>query len=150
MANTNGVGDLGDSIFVDGEDGEDKITLKADGTCKAGDLVGQTSGNGTARGVDLDGNLDEFDGIARERYDTDINSAFTAADPIQVVRPKAGRKYRVKLLDQGGAKYQGEPMTFSNTAGALTAVGDAESAHVCRLSKDIADDDIICEVVWGA
>lgn len=149
MANTN-LSDLGGSIFVDGYDGESTITLLADGTAKAGSLVGQTSGSGTMRGVDLDGNLDEFDGILVERYDTDLDSAPTAGKACTVVRPKAGRKYRVQMADQGAAKYQGEPMTFSNTAGIITAAGDAESAHVCRLSKDIADDDTVCEVVWGA
>lgn len=148
MANTS-LSDLGGSIFVNGYDGELLITLKADGTCKAGWIVGQASGNGTARGVDLDGNLDELDGIAVERYDTDIDTAFTSGDAIEVVVPKSGKVYRVKA-DPTGAAYAGEPVTMhATTAGAIDNGGDAEAVHIGRLYRDMGASDTWAEIVWG-
>lgn len=147
---TNKLSDLGGSIFVDGYDGERKVTLKADGTAKAGHLVGQAAGDGIARGVDVDGNLDEFDGIQATRYDTDIDTAPTAGVAVDVYYPISGHRYRVSMGDPGGAIYVGEPMIHHATqAGALYKGGDIEAVYSARLSKDAANGDNFCEVVWG-
>lgn len=148
MANTL-LSQLGGSIFVDGYDGETIITLLADGTAKAGWIVGQSAGAVSARGTDVDGNLDETMGILKERYDTDIDTAPTANELVEVVIPKSGRRYRVLMIDQNGALNPGEPMTFSNTAGAVTAGANIEAEHCGRLNKAIADDDLWCELIWG-
>lgn len=146
---TNKLSDLGDSIFVDGEDGESKTPLIADGTAKAGYLVGQTTGNGTMRSVNATGNLDEFDGILQERYDTDLDSAPTALKVCEVVHPKAGRRYRVAVY-LAAAAYSGEPMIMNTGhAGMLEVGGDSEAEHVARLSKNAANADNFAEVVWG-
>lgn len=149
MANTT-LSSLGGKIWVDGYSGETIITLKADGTCKAGWIVGQASGNGTARGVDTDGNLDELDGIALPRYDTDLDTAFTSGDLISVVIPISGKTYRVKMTDAGGSLYAGEPMVLTTVAGEVAAGADIEAVHIGRLRKSIVDDDTWCELVWGA
>jgi len=148
MANTT-LSSLGGKVCVDGLAGEVIITLIADGTCKAGWIVGQATGNGTARGVDTDGNLDELDGIALPRYDTDIDTAFTAGDLISVLIPISGRTYRVPMTDQNGSLYAGEPMTLTTVAGEVTAGADSEAVHVGRLRKNIVDNDTWCELVWG-
>ena len=147
----NAFSDLGGTIFVDGYDGERKVTLIADGTAKAGHLVGQTSGNGTLRGVNPTGNLDEFDGICERRYDTDLDTAFTAGVAVDVYYPKAGHRYRILIKDPGAAAYAGEPMIFTaGSAGALGVAGNAETEHSARLSKNVANGDTYAEVVWGA
>lgn len=141
---------LGGTIFVDGYDGERKVTLKADGTAKAGHLVGQAAGDGIARGVDFNGNLDEFDGIQATRYDTDIDTAPTAGKAVDVYYPISGHRYRILIKDPGGAAYVGEPMVWvSGTVGALDKGGDIEATYMARLSKDIANLDTFAEVVWG-
>lgn len=141
---------LGGTIFVDGYDGERKVTLLADGTAKAGWLVGQAAGDGIARGVNPTGNLDEFDGIQAKRYDTDIDTAPTAGLAVDVYYPISGHRYRIRIKDPGGAAYVGEPMIFiAGTAGALDKAGDIEAVHQARLSKDIANLDTFAEVVWG-
>lgn len=147
MANT--LKDLGGSIFVDGEDGERKISLIADGTAKAGYLVGQTAGSGTMRASNATGSLDETDGILMERYDTDLNTAPTSGDVCEVVYPISGHRYRVAVY-LAAAAYSGEPMKYNTGhAGMLEAAGDYESEHVARLSKDAASGDNFAEVVWG-
>lgn len=146
----NKLSDLGGTIFVDGYDGERKITLIADGTAKAGHLVGQAAGDGIARGVDIDGSLDEFDGIQATRYDTDIDSAPTAGLAVDVYYPKAGHRYRVHIGDPGTTLYSGEPMIHHATqAGALYQGAAQEAVHQARLSRDVANGDAYAEVVWG-
>lgn len=148
MANTK-LSDLGGGVCIDSGE-ELTITLLADGTAKAGWLVGQSAGAVTARGVDVDGNLDEMIGILMERYDTDLDTAPTAGELVKVVIPRSGRRYRVYMSDQGGAKYAGEPMVpHATDAGQITAGGDVEAVHIGRLAKDIADDDRFCELIWG-
>lgn len=147
----NKLSDLGGSIFVDGYDGERKITLKADGTAKAAHLVGQTAGDGTARGINPTGNLDEFDGIQAKRYDTDLDSAPTAGKAVDVYFPISGHRYRIHIKDPGAAIYSGEPMNWiAGTAGALDKTGDVEAQHVARLAKDAANGDTYAEVTWGS
>lgn len=147
---TNKLSDLGDSIFVDGYDGERIVTLKADGTAKAAHLVGQAAGDGIARGVDIDGNLDEFDGIQMKRYDVDLDSAPTAGDVIQVAYPKSGHRYRIHIADPSTVLYPGEPMIFHATdPGQAYQGGAAEAEHIFRLSKEVANGDRYCEGVWG-
>lgn len=141
---------LGGTIFVDGYDGERKVTLKADGTAKAGWLVGQASGDGIARGVDPNGNLDEFDGIQDKRYDTDLDTAPTAGVAVDVYYPKSGHRYRIRIKDPGTAIYPGEPMIFiSGTAGALDKAGDIETVYQARISREAPNGATFAEVVWG-
>lgn len=148
---TNTMKDLGGSICVDGYDGEVIIPMIADGTAKMGWFVGGTSGSSTIRGVNPTGNLDEFTGIQMRQYKTDINTAPTAGDPVSVLIPKAGRRYRVHIKDPGAAIYVGEPMIFiAGTAGAVDKAGDAEAEHNCRIAKDVANGDTYAEVIWGA
>jgi hypothetical protein len=141
---------LGDSIYVDGEDGESKVTLIADGTAKAGWLVGQTAGDGTARAMNPTSNYDELDGIMEQRYDTDLDTAPTVGKPVVVARPKAGKKYRVKIKDPGTTLYPGEPMIpIAGTDGALDKAGDIEAFHMARISKQVANGQTFAEVTWG-
>lgn len=147
---TNKLSDLGGTIFVDGYDGETKLTLKADGNVKAGWLVGQAAGNGVAIGVDIDGSLDEFDGILATRYDTDIDTAPTAGDAVDVYYPKSGRKYRIHIGDPGTTLYSGEPMIHHATEpGAAYQGAASEAVRIARLSRDVANGDLFAEVVWG-
>lgn len=147
---TNKLSDLGSSIFVDGYDGERKITLKADGNVKAGWLVGQAAGDGIAIGVDIDGSLDEFDGILATRYDTDIDTAPAAGVAVDVYYPKGGHRYRVHIGDPGTPIYSGEPMIHHATEpGALYQGAAQEAVHQARLSRDVANGDLFAEVVWG-
>jgi hypothetical protein len=148
MANT--LSSLGGTIFASGEDGEISVTLLADGTAKAGYIVGQTAGSGTMRSSNATGNLDETDGILVERYDTDIDTAPTAGKACRVIIPKAGRIYRVAVY-LAAAAYAGEPLIHNTGhAGMLQVGGDLESEHVARLWKNAASGDNFAEVIWGA
>lgn len=146
----NKLSDLGGSIFYDGYDGEAMITLIADAASKAGWLVGQTSGAGTAVPVDTNANLDELDGICVERYDTDIDSVYGAGVIIDVALPKAGRRYIVAIYS-AGALYAGEPMipNAGTNAGMLIAGANLEVGHLARLFKNITAADNFAIVTWG-
>lgn len=147
----NKLSDLGGSVFYDGYGGETMITLIADAASKAGWLVGQTLGAGTAVPIDTNANLDEFDGICVERYDTDIDSVYGAGVIIDVAYPIAGRRYIVAIYDAAGL-YAGEPMipNAGTNAGMLIAGAALEGAHLAKLFKNTTAADNFGIVTWGA
>jgi len=98
--------------------GENRIPALADGTAKAGNIVGIADADGKAKGTDLGAN-DVFHGILDKRYDTAIDTAPTAGDAVSVIVPKSGNKYIIRVTDPGGALVTGSSLTWSATAGTL-------------------------------
>lgn len=139
---------LGGQVCADSRADELWISRKADGAIKAGWAV-DISGS-TAVGTDVDGSLDEFGGFVLPRYDTDVDTAFTAGDLIDIVIPQGGHLYNVYISDPGATNYAGEPMIFHATAaGELDAGGDIEAEHVARLFDDILDTTRFATIIWG-
>jgi hypothetical protein len=136
--------ELGASVCVNSAE-ETFITALADGTAKAGWVVGLTAA-GVIAGSDTDG-VDEFVGIVMERYDTDLDTAVTAGKTVQVVLPRSGHRYRVIVTDLNSS-IPGVPVGFGATAGALSVVATIESTHVARTWK-YTDGDTIAELIWG-
>ncbi|KKM82247.1 hypothetical protein LCGC14_1321590 [marine sediment metagenome] len=139
---------LGGKVCMDSRGDELSIVRKADGTLRAGWLA-DISGE-TAVGINPTGNLDEFGGICRPRYDTDVDTAFTSTRLIDIVIPQGGHLYNIKIKDPGATLYAGEPLiAIASTAGALDKVGDIESEHVARIFDDVLDNTTFATVIWG-
>lgn len=129
---------------------EVKVPALGDGTSKAGNIVGLNS-SGKATNVNAD-TVDLFQGILEKRYDTDIDTAIADASPCNIIVPKSGRVYAVRIADQGGSLSKGWALTFG-TAGNLTTAGAAGLAAtapiVAYLDEDIVDDDVVARVRWA-
>ena len=148
MAAVTKLSELGGKVLMDSRENELIISRKADGTLKAGWLA-DISGD-TAVGTDVDGNLDEFGGFCLPRYDTDVDTAYTVGDLIDIVIPQGGHLYNIKVTDPGGTAYAGEPLKFHATvAGELQIAGDIEGEHVARLFDDILDTSVFATIIWG-
>ena len=148
MAAVTKLSELGGKVLMDSRENELIISRKADGTLKAGWLA-DISGD-TAVGTDVDGNLDEFGGFCLPRYDTDVDTAYTVGDLIDIVIPQGGHLYNIKVTDPGGTAYAGEPLKFHATvAGELQIAGDIEAEHVARLFDDILDTSVFATIIWG-
>ena len=147
MANTS-LSDLGGKVNVD-DPNPSTIPAIGDGTCKAGDLVGKTSG-GVVQYCTGSGNLDEFLGILMARYDTDIDTAIASGDACEILVPKGGRRYRCKIEDPSGTVLAGEPCLINADGnGELEKAGDIEGIHCCTLSKTAVTGDTYVEILWG-
>lgn len=147
MAAVTALSTLGGRVCMDSRANELVIVRNADGTLKAG--WGADISGSTAVGVDTDGNLDEFGGFCLPRYDTDVDTAFTAADLIEIVIPQGGHLYNVYVADPGATVYAGKPLVWTTTAGNLTADGDAEAEHVARVFNDYLDNTRYATIIWG-
>jgi len=139
----NKISDLKGDVIV-GDEGEEEITtMLADGTAKAGQFVGNSSG--TVAGCDTDG-VDTFVGIQLKRYDTDLDTAPTAAKPVRVVKPKSGHKYRVFVTDLN-ASGPGILLNFGSTAGSLSVVAAIENEKVAK-TVSYTDGDTVAVIEW--
>lgn len=149
MAAVTALSTLGGKVRMDSRGNELTISRKADGTAKAGWLVGCTDGI-TAVGINPTGNLDELLGIQLPRYDTDVDTAPTAALLIDIVIPQGGRLYNIKIKDPGATLYGGEPLLpIAGTAGALDKAGDIETEHIARIFDKVITGTTFATVIWG-
>lgn len=122
---------------------EERVGMIADGTAKAGWLVGNSTG--TIAGCDSDG-VDTFIGILDKRYDTDLDTIPAAAVVVDVIKPVSGRYYAVMVTDlnQSGA---GIPLIFGATAGSLSVQAAVEGITVATTEK-YDDGDTVAIVRW--
>ena len=118
MAANTLLSELGGKVIQGSQHNENIETYLADGTCKAGWLVGIEGTDLLVHGAD-DAALEFFVGIALPRYDTDCDTAFTTSDPIDIVIPKSGNYYAVLMENPADTLQEGHMLTFSNTAGAV-------------------------------
>jgi len=148
MAAVTALSTLGGRVCMDSRGDELSIIRLADGTLKAGHLA-DISG-GTAVGINPTGNLDELGGIVRPRYDIDVDTAITAALPIDIVIPQGGHLYNIHIKNPAGTLYSGEPLIpIAATAGALDKAGDIESEHMARLFDEVLTTTTFATVIWG-
>ena len=148
MAAVTAISTLGGKVCMDSRGKELWITRLADGNLKAGWLADISEA--VAVGTDVNGDLDEFGGICMPRYDTDVDTAYTANDAIDIVIPQGGHLYNIYISDPGATNYAGEPMIFHATdPGQLDAGGDIEAEHVARLFDDILDTTRYATIIWG-
>ena len=148
MAAVTKLSTLGGQVCMDSRADELWISRKCDGTIRAGWLA-DISGD-VAVSLDYSNNLDEFGGFALPRYDTDVDTAFTSPELIDIVIPQGGHLYNVKITNPAATIYAGEPLVFANgTVGELTKGGDIEAEHVARLFDDVITATTYATIIWG-
>ena len=140
-------------VCVDGRDGEEIITAKADGTLKAGLMVGVLTTIGATQG-DIDGlAIDGFEtpmGILLPKYNVDCDTAVADGKSVEIVIPKQGRHYNVAIEDPSGAIAGGTFFIYGNTDGNLEkGDGNIEKIAVCRAARGIANTSRYAEMIWG-
>ena len=136
-------------VCVDGKADEIIIPGIADGTAVAGHVVGVTIADNVAAGSDL-GAFEFFRGIQLPRYDTDCNTAPTAGKAIEIVIPKAGRRYNVAIENPAGDLDDGYPFIFGDTAGNLEKGTNTLNVKAeARASGGIANTSRFAELIWG-
>ena len=144
---TSTISALGDSVLMGPENDELMVTAIASGSEKAGHCVNITTATGAAAITDVDA-VDLFVGICKERYDTDIDTAFTSGDAIQVIIPRSGHLYRV-ITANLSASGPGVAMIFTNAAG-LGKQTAIETNERCRTYYDTyVTGDTVAEVIWS-
>jgi hypothetical protein len=147
MANTK-ISDLGSRKIALSGLGEIYLPALGDGTAKPGDMVGITDATGRVVRCDI-GASELFRGILDDLPTIAEDTAITAALPCSIIVPQPGHQYRVKMEDAGGALTSGQPMGFSDDAGAMEDIAGLGTAGVhAVLTKAIVDDDVVCEIQW--
>ena len=144
---------LGGIVCVDGRAGERIITAKADGTLKAGQIVGVISTVGATLG-DIDGIIiDGYEtpmGLLLPKYNVDCDTAVADGETVEIVIPHAGHRYNIMIEDPGADIASQVGLVFSSTDGVLEeGDGNVEKIYVCRVSRSVANTSLFAEVIWG-
>lgn len=142
MANT-AISDLGDKIALSAG-GEITKTALGNGTLKAGNLCYVNASTGKVATT----STTAFEGIIKEHYSIDIDTAITDGVGCDVIIPQKGHIYRVFMTDAGAGKVKGTPVKMGD--GVVTCVALNETADIIGyLESAIVDDDTVCEVRWA-
>lgn len=139
-------------VCVDGRDGENIITAKADGVLKAGHMVGILTTIGATLGdIDgiVDGGFETVMGILLPKFNVDADTAVEDGLTVEIVIPKAGRHYNVAIEDPAAAIAGGTPFIYGNTDGNLEKSVDVLVLAVARAARGIADTSRYAELIWG-
>lgn len=138
------------SVCLDATE-ERKIPALGDGSLLPGSLVTIIANTGKVDGADA-GAVDELVGILEKRYDKSIDTAPADGESCDVIIPKQGHRYIVRVdsanTEAGNA---GKPMELSATSnGEVMDAADLGDKSLCRLARDHDTDDDFTEVFWGA
>ncbi len=131
--------------------GEVKESALGDGIAKPGDLVGIIAATGKVVRTDLGAGTtsETFIGIVDDKPTIAEDTAIPDGDPLSVIKPQSTHKYRVKMEDPGGAIIEGQPMGFSDDAGAMEDIATMGTAGVyANLDIAVVDNDTVCQVTW--
>ena len=139
------ISDLGGQVILGDYIDETIIPAIADGTAKAGWVVGLTTA-GVVAGADTD-SPDALIGILLPHYLVDTDAAITSPYPCSVVIPKSGHLYAMFCAD-ANSSLVGLPFNISGDAGVLAVVAAAENQHICR-SYSYTDGDTVGIFVWA-
>jgi len=142
MANTD-LRDIGTSVIAGSEGDEEIIPALGNGVGIPGDLVSIGSDRKIV-GADL-GASELLTGILKESKITGTETAPGDGVPCSVVVPKSGRLYRIRILDQTGAKEIGYGLHVSATAYKATVAADVNNA-MFTLARPIANGDTVATV----
>jgi hypothetical protein len=128
---------------------EEIVVAVADGTQKAGDMVGMLA-TGVIREVDATSDHDEEMGILLPQFGTDMDSIPASGTIVNVVIPQSGHLYGVHCEDLG-TMVAGNPLVLGEAGSngvLMLGDGNIEEEHVCRVFKGM-DNSTYCIVIWG-
>jgi len=137
--------EYGTSVIAGSEGDEEIIPAKGDGNALPGEMVAILS-TGKVAGTDA-GAVESFAGILMESDITGPETAIVDGIPCDVVVPKSGHRYNVRILDLNAAAEIGDGLDFSATPGYMDAAADIIHA-VATAARPIADGDTVAQVHW--
>lgn len=148
---SNNASDLAsNSICLDGGT-EKRIPALGDGSLLPGSAVTIDTSNGKIEASDA-GATDEFVGLLEKRYDEDIDTAPGDGDAVDIIVPKQGKDYIVRVDSENTSNgHAGKPLELSETSnGEFMDAADLGDNVMCRLARDHDTDDDFTIVTWGA
>ena len=144
------ISDLGGVVRASSQHDEIITVLLADGSAKAGMAAGCEGIDGTIDLTDVNGSIDNFVGICLPRYDTDVDTAYTAADLVELVRPISGHLYNVILEDPQATLQEGHPIAFGDEPGQFKKWATIEDSEVIAyLAHPVITASTVATIVWG-
>lgn len=137
--------EYGLSVIVGSQGDENIVPALGDGTATPGDFVHIGSDNKVAGA--LEGAVDLMLGIVEVSDITGAEAAIASGTPCDVVIPKSGHRYNVRILSLGAAKEVGQGLDVSATAGSLDGAASIDVARAV-LAKPVANGDTVAQIIW--
>ena len=133
------------SVIVGSHGEEEIVPAIGDGTLTPGDLV-HIGSDRVVVGAD-EAAVDLMIGILMESDITGTETANTSGNACEVVIPKSGHRYNIRILDLNADLEVGGALDISGTSGSADGANSINVAR-CVAAKPIADGDTIAQVVW--
>lgn len=135
----------GISVIVGSQGDEEIEPALGNGVLTPGDLVHI----GSDRKVvgSLESGPDLMTGFLMESDITGPETAIVAGIPCEVVIPKSGHRYNVRILSLGAAKEVGQGLDVSGTSGSLDGAASIDVARAV-LAKPVANGDTVAQIIW--
>ncbi len=135
--------EYGTSVLAGPYDDEEIVPALGDGNVLPGEFV-HIHSDGKVIGSDL-GAIELWSGIAMESRITGREAALESGKPCEVVIPKSGHRYNVRILNLSGDKEIGFSFDISATPGYIDAAVDVNNA-LCGAAKPVANGDTVAQV----
>ena len=135
--------EYGTSVLAGVYDDEEIVPALGDGTATPGDFV-HIGSDRKVVGSDL-GAVELYSGILLESRITGREAAIVSGIRCEVVIPKSGHRYNVRILNLSGDKEIGFSLDISATPGSLDAAADVNNA-LCGAAEPIANGDTVAHV----
>lgn len=138
------------SISLDAVE-DKKVPALGDGTLLPASLCSIDSATGKIVPAE-EGATDEFVGLLEKRYDKTIDEAPDDGEAVDLIVPKQGHDYIVRVDSANtAAGHPGKPMELSETGnGELMDAADLGDNVMARLNREHESDDDFTIVTWGA
>ncbi len=135
--------EYGTSVLAGPYEDEEIVPALGDGNAIPGEAV-HIGSDRKVVGSDL-GAIELWSGFLLESRITGREAAPGSGIRCEVVIPKSGRRYNVRILDLNTTGEIGFSLDISATPGYLDAAADVNNA-LCSAAKPIADDDTVAQV----
>ena len=139
------ISELGGQVILGNYLDEMIVPAIADGTAKAGWLVG-ISAAGVVGGTDT-GAPDQITGFLLPQHTIDVDTAITSPLKVNVVIPKSGHLYACFVTDLN-TSVPGSALKPSATAGSMAIEAVIENTHIAR-TYSYTDGDTVAVVTWA-
>lgn len=138
------------SVSLDAVD-DKKVPALGDGSLLPSSLCTINESTGKIEASDA-GSTDEFVGILEKRYDKTIDEAPDDGETVDLIVPKQGHDYIVRVDSSNtAAGNAGKPMELSETSnGEMMDADNLGDKVMARLNRDHLTGDDFTIVTWGA
>jgi hypothetical protein len=129
---------------------ERKRPCLGDGSLLPGSACSINESTGKVQASDA-GSEDSFTGLLEKRYDKTIDQAPPDAETAELIIPRQGHKYCVRIDSANTSSLnEGDPLELSETSnGEFMEAADLGDNVMCRLAQDYNGTDDFAKVYWG-